>query len=77
MVYIDSDITTRKAEPFSGGNLNELLSTFGTGPPRWCLASAYSMLLLTSRYIPNFGMYPFSVTLVKLVASRWLGRRNL
>lgn len=34
VVYTDSDIATPKADPFSGGNLNELLSTFGAGPPR-------------------------------------------
>ena len=29
MVYIDSDIATPKADPYSGGNLNELIATFG------------------------------------------------
>lgn len=32
MVYINVDIATRKAEPLSEGNLNELLSMLGIGP---------------------------------------------
>ena len=65
VVYIDSNIASLKAEPFSGANLNELLSTLGRNPT---LLSCFSLFQVPPNLAlhPGSGMYPYPLTLVVL-----------